>query len=162
MRIGELAERVGVTTRALRYYEQQFLLSPPRDENGYRIYDELEAVRARNIKDLLDTGLTTDDVFHYRENGCLDRPLDTLPRCTAELDTVRHRLAGMDERITRLQQLRSRLARHNADVEASVASAEEGTPASDQTSEAPSSDPCSAASEHDVSPHPTTLDHLGA
>jgi predicted site-specific integrase-resolvase len=39
MRIGELAERVGVTTKAIRYYERLGLLAPRRLANGYRSYD---------------------------------------------------------------------------------------------------------------------------
>ena len=40
MRIGELAERAGTTTRALRYYESRGLLTAQRDNNGYRVYTE--------------------------------------------------------------------------------------------------------------------------
>ncbi|MGX1372208.1 DNA-binding transcriptional MerR regulator [Streptomyces canus] len=40
MRIGELSRRTGVPTRLLRYYEEQDLLHPARDDNGYRSFDE--------------------------------------------------------------------------------------------------------------------------
>jgi MerR family regulatory protein len=36
LRIGELSRRTGVPTRMLRYYEEQDLLHPERDANGYR------------------------------------------------------------------------------------------------------------------------------
>ena len=36
MRIRELSERTGVSARLLRYCEEQGLLSPRRQENGYR------------------------------------------------------------------------------------------------------------------------------
>ena len=36
MRIGELSKATGASTRALRYYEQQGLLSSNRRSNGYR------------------------------------------------------------------------------------------------------------------------------
>jgi DNA-binding transcriptional MerR regulator len=36
MRIGELAERAGTTTRTLRYYESRGLLPARRAVNGYR------------------------------------------------------------------------------------------------------------------------------
>ncbi|MDT0444205.1 MerR family transcriptional regulator [Streptomyces johnsoniae] len=120
MRIGDLAQRIGASPRSLRYYEQQGLLSPSRDANGHREYDELALVRARNIKDLLDVGLTTQDVFHYMAEGCLERPLAESPPCTGELDTVRRRLAGLDERLAHLQKLRDRLAEHSATLEASI------------------------------------------
>ncbi|WP_445397154.1 MerR family transcriptional regulator [Streptomyces sp. LE64] len=120
MRIGELAEHIGASPRSLRYYEQQGLLVPARNDNGYREYDGAALVRARNIKELLDTGLTTEDVRHYLERGCLERPLTDGPRCSGELDTVRHRLESLDDRISRLRELRDRLVRHRAEVEASL------------------------------------------
>lgn len=88
MQIGELARRAGVSTRALRYYEQVGLLAPARAANGYREYDELDLIHARNIRDLLAIGLTTEDIRGYLEKGCLDRPLEETPRCAAELTTV--------------------------------------------------------------------------
>ncbi|MEU8996719.1 MerR family transcriptional regulator [Streptomyces caniferus] len=63
MRIGELARRTGVSTRALRYYEQRGLLRAQRDANGYRRYDDEEAVElVGRIRELLATGLNTDDI----------------------------------------------------------------------------------------------------
>lgn len=39
MRIGQLAQLVGVETQTIRFYEQQGLLPPPdRQDNGYRVY----------------------------------------------------------------------------------------------------------------------------
>ncbi|MEV8321234.1 MerR family DNA-binding transcriptional regulator [Streptomyces sp. NPDC059900] len=40
MKIGELAQRAGVSVRALRYYEEQGLLSPGRTPSGQRRYAE--------------------------------------------------------------------------------------------------------------------------
>ncbi len=42
--IGQLAEKTGVTTVAIRYYERnQLLPKPKRSKSGYRLYSE-EAV----------------------------------------------------------------------------------------------------------------------
>lgn len=42
MRIGQLAQLVGVETQTIRFYEQQGLLPPPdRQDNGYRVYTAL-------------------------------------------------------------------------------------------------------------------------
>lgn len=119
--IGQLARRVGVSPRSLRYYEQQGLLSPARDGNGYRVYDRLCEVRARNVKELLELGFTSADISHHAAQGCLDRPLVETPPCSAELDTVRSRLSGLDERIDRLQRLRDRLADHGTALEREIA-----------------------------------------
>lgn len=112
MRIGELAARIGASPRSLRHYEQQGLLSPTRGDNGYRVYDATDVIRAGNIKDLLETGLTTADVQQYLHEGCLDQPRAAAPRCPAELETVAARLARLDELIERLHRTRGRLADH--------------------------------------------------
>ncbi|MCT2590298.1 MerR family transcriptional regulator [Streptomyces sp. N2-109] len=120
MRIGEFAERVGVSPRSLRYYEQQGLLSPSRDANGHREYEEAALDRVRNIKDLLVAGLTTDDVLLYLSAGCLEHRLTDSPRCAAEVETAQRRLAGLEDRIARLQQVRDRLVQHCAELEEAV------------------------------------------
>ncbi|WP_084223772.1 MerR family transcriptional regulator [Kitasatospora cheerisanensis] len=59
MRIGELADRAGASPRLLRYYEEQGLLKPGRSANGYREYDEALVERVRQIRSLLESGLST-------------------------------------------------------------------------------------------------------
>ena len=59
MRIGEIARRVGLTTKALRYYESLGLVTPTRLRNGYRDYgeDDVRLVRAvRLLNELGDSG----------------------------------------------------------------------------------------------------------
>lgn len=57
MRIGELAHLVGVSTRALRYYEQQGLLHADRTPSGQRIYPPAAVQRVSLIRLLLAAGL---------------------------------------------------------------------------------------------------------
>ncbi|WDZ93473.1 MerR family transcriptional regulator [Nocardiopsis sp. HUAS JQ3] len=59
MKIGELARRTGVTTRTLRYYEEQGLLHPQRESNGYRSYPDSSVTRVEQVRDLLAAGLST-------------------------------------------------------------------------------------------------------
>jgi DNA-binding transcriptional MerR regulator len=42
VRIRALAERTGVTEKALRYYERLGALTPVRAENGYRAYRDAD------------------------------------------------------------------------------------------------------------------------
>ncbi|MEU1789023.1 MerR family transcriptional regulator, partial [Streptomyces sparsogenes] len=65
MLIGELAERTGTTTRALRYYEAQGLLESGRTSAGYRVYGPGAVTRVRNIRDLLASGFTVEDVKSF-------------------------------------------------------------------------------------------------
>jgi len=67
MQIGELAERAGVSTRALRYYEQQGLIAARRTANGYRDYDESNVRLVEEIRTLLAAGFTLDDARPFVE-----------------------------------------------------------------------------------------------
>lgn len=63
MRIGQLAERAGLTTKTLRFYEQAGLLSAPaRDASGYRDYDEGALDRLRFVKAAQAAGLSLAEV----------------------------------------------------------------------------------------------------
>jgi DNA-binding transcriptional MerR regulator len=59
MRIGALARATGVSTRLLRYYEEQGLLRPTRRANGYREYAESDVAVVSRIRFLLAAGLPT-------------------------------------------------------------------------------------------------------
>ncbi|UFU03076.1 MerR family transcriptional regulator [Ruania suaedae] len=70
MRIGELAELAGVTSRTVRHYHQIGLLpEPERRFNGYREYSVLDATRLLRIRHLVGLGLGLD-----RIRGLLDPP----------------------------------------------------------------------------------------
>jgi DNA-binding transcriptional MerR regulator len=65
MKIGEVASRVGTTTRTIRYYEEIGLLpgSDERPSGGHRVYDERDIERlqdALRLKELL--GLSLDEL----------------------------------------------------------------------------------------------------
>jgi len=107
MRIGELAEVSGTTARALRHYEQSGLISSERAPNGYRVYDERAAVRVRNIRHLLATGLTLDDVRVFLP--CLDGDLTTVPPSDKGIQVALERLAVLDARIAAQVAVRDRL-----------------------------------------------------
>ncbi|MDN0200870.1 MerR family transcriptional regulator [Streptomyces sp. S.PNR 29] len=108
MRIGELAEATGTTPRALRHYEQAGLITSERAANGYRLYDAGTAVRVRNIRYLLDAGLTLDDVQVFLP--CLDGDVTAGPASDKALQVAAERLAVMDARIAAQVAVRDRLA----------------------------------------------------
>lgn len=108
MRIGELAEATGTTPRALRHYEQAGLITSVRSVNGYRFYDAGVAVRVRNIRHLLDVGLTLDDVRVFLP--CLDGDVTEGPASAQALRVALERLAVMEERIAAQVAVRDRLA----------------------------------------------------
>lgn len=62
MRIGELAARTGVSVRALRYYEEQALLTSDRSPSGQRHYPESAVDRIELIQQLYAAGLTSKGI----------------------------------------------------------------------------------------------------
>jgi DNA-binding transcriptional MerR regulator len=109
MRIGELAERTGVSRRSLRYYEQRGLLQANRNHIGWREYDHTAVARVVNVRDLLAVGLTVEDI-HRISPVCLQQDLDQAPACDEAIEMYAKRLAEVDARITTLQRHRVALA----------------------------------------------------
>jgi DNA-binding transcriptional MerR regulator len=108
MRIGELSRVTGVSTRSLRHYEEQGLLHPSRGGNGYRDYAGADTVRVRNIRFLLDSGLTLDDA---RALGpCLDGDVPRAEPSPALLARARDRLVRLEARIAALTEAHTRLS----------------------------------------------------
>jgi DNA-binding transcriptional MerR regulator len=69
-RIGELAERVGVTTRTIRYYEELGLLGAGTDraKGKHRLYTEADVARLQELIRLRDLlGLTLDELIALTE-----------------------------------------------------------------------------------------------
>lgn len=62
MLIGAMARQTGVSTRLLRYYEEQGLLAPRRRPSGFRDYREQDVETVRHIRALLTAGLSTRSI----------------------------------------------------------------------------------------------------
>lgn len=63
MKINEVETLVGITKKNIRFYEQEGLLSPPRNrENGYRDYGERELRALYQIKLLRKLGLPLEEI----------------------------------------------------------------------------------------------------
>ncbi len=73
MRIGELASRTGVSTKAIRYYESVGLLpEPARLANGYRDYDDGALGRLSFIRSAQAIELSLGEirgVLAFRDEG---------------------------------------------------------------------------------------------
>lgn len=105
MRIGELADDVGMTTKALRFYEQRGLLPEPvRTASGYRDYPPEAVERLQFIRDSQFAGLTLAEIQSVLE--LKDAGAGT---CEHTADLIRRHLDDLDERIRSLEQTRERL-----------------------------------------------------
>lgn len=107
MRIGEFAARAGVSTRALRYYEQQGLLPTRRAANGYREYDEADLRLVAEIRALLAAGFTLEDARPFVD--CLRAGHAVGSACPDSAAVSRRRLAEIDAEIRTLVRRRAEI-----------------------------------------------------
>lgn len=111
MRIGELAERAGVSAKAIRYYEQIGVLPPPaRTPAGYRAYGEDALDRVAFVRAGQAVGLTLGEVreiIGFRDRGetpcehvhhLILRRADELARRIADLSRIRRELRRLAAR----------------------------------------------------------------
>lgn len=64
--IGELAEKMGLTTHTLRYYDEEGLLRHvKRAPNGRRIFTEKDVVMLNTIECLKKAGMSIHDIRQY-------------------------------------------------------------------------------------------------
>lgn len=115
MRIGELAERAGTTTKTVRFYEQAGLLpAPERTASGYRDYNAGALDRLGFIAAAQAAGLTLAeirDVIAVRNDSgppcahvaaLLDRHADELDARIAALEATRAVVQQLRQRAPRL------------------------------------------------------------
>ncbi|MEU1390195.1 MULTISPECIES: MerR family transcriptional regulator [unclassified Nonomuraea] len=108
MRIGELAERTGVSTRSLRYYEQHGLLSARRGPNGYREYTEEDVKLVSEIRSLLSVGFTLEDTRPFVD--CLRSGHSSGGSCSESVEVYQRKIMQIDEEIRVLLGRRAEVA----------------------------------------------------
>ncbi|MEU7139884.1 MerR family transcriptional regulator [Nocardia sp. NPDC046473] len=115
MLIGELARRTSVSTRLLRYYEEQGLLQPQRDALGYRSYAADAPEQVGHIRDMLAAGLSTEDIRSLMPCA-IDHVNKEIQACDMSLDVVESRHSDLDDKIAALERQRELLAVKRASI----------------------------------------------
>lgn len=107
MKVGELAERTGLSVRALHHYDEIGLLAPEaRTPSGHRIYGLAQVRRLQQIASLRQVGLSLEQI---RE--CLERPEYSLDRVLSlQVDRLREDIDRQKRLVRLLEELRRRLA----------------------------------------------------
>jgi DNA-binding transcriptional MerR regulator len=138
LKITEVADEVGLTARAVRYYEELGLLKPAaRSEGSYRLFDDDDLDRLRFIRGLRDDagfslaeiGRMLEDEDARERNRVRFRTATDLVERTAilrdALDRVRRQVTSLRGKASRIERMiaeaetrREHLERHLADLEA--------------------------------------------
>lgn len=95
--IGEVAERAGIATSAIRYYEEIGLVRPLRRESGRRLFGNQAPNRLRAITAAREAGFTLEEIR---------RLLDSQTEGTEDWRTlVKDKIISVEDRIDRLQNI---------------------------------------------------------
>jgi DNA-binding transcriptional MerR regulator len=106
MKIGEVAERSGVSAKTIRFWEDERLLpAPARTPAGYRDYDLAVLERLAFIRHAQVAGLTLE---HIRQ--VLDIRDEGQPPCVHVAGLIARRLAEVEARLAELARTRDQLA----------------------------------------------------
>ncbi|MDR6143465.1 DNA-binding transcriptional MerR regulator [Microbacterium foliorum] len=97
MRIGEVARQAGVSTRALRYYEEQGLLASERTPSGQREYAASAVERVRLVQQFFTAGVPSRTIAQLLP--CVDTGHGS-PEAFALLAAERDRITGAIEGLT--------------------------------------------------------------
>ncbi|MEU7911452.1 MerR family transcriptional regulator [Microbispora bryophytorum] len=60
--IGEVAERLGLSLRTIRHYEEVGLIVPARTQGGFRLYSEQDVQRLALIRRMKPLGFTLEEM----------------------------------------------------------------------------------------------------
>lgn len=105
--VKQVAERVGLPSRTIRYYDRiGLVVAGQRSEAGYRLYSAEDEGRLRFIRQAKALGLSLEEIrglMAVAEGGCGK----TLPELQRLLE---HHIEQIDAHISHLQALRGRLA----------------------------------------------------
>ena len=113
MRIGELADRVGVNTKTIRYYEHiELLPEPARGPSGYRDYTEDDVERLTFVKSAQRLGLSLAEISEI-----LRLRARAEPPCDYVLGVLDAQLADLDRRLAEMSELRRELVALRASAE---------------------------------------------
>lgn len=106
-KIGEVAKLLGLTTQALRFYEQEGVVNPRKSENGTRYYTFDELHKLLSFKKYRMAEFTVQDIVEHLR-------ADTLSSLSVQLDDKSDELiARSEELLRRAQALRQ--FRHEVD-----------------------------------------------
>ena len=109
--IGDMAGELGISTRAIRFYEDQGMLAPQR-AGGNRVYAARDLARLKLILRGKRLGFSLSDIRELLDLYDADR--NHLEQLRQTLDKGRVRIAELEQQMTELAQTLQELREHEA------------------------------------------------
>lgn len=101
MKINEAEQILGITKANIRFYEKEGLLTPSRNESGYRDYSEADIARLKQIVILRKLGLPVSQIQEV-----LDGVLPLQEALEQNIDSLANQIEALNGALTLSRQLR--------------------------------------------------------
>lgn len=114
-KIGEVARLLGLTTQALRFYEQEGVVTPKKSENGTRYYDEDQLILLLSFKKYRQADFSVQDIVtHFKDDhlsGLREQILAQREALLKQSELLRRRADALDAFIAAMPDTRISFAR---------------------------------------------------
>lgn len=117
--IGEIAKKLDMSQRTIRYYEEIGLLnSIKRVEAGRRVYTEMDLRRLKLIKRLKIMGMTLSEMQELEAMWTIEKSNDKVLGRLLEL--LNNQLRRLDDRIADLNILRNEIVEYQKRIKSNI------------------------------------------
>jgi len=117
--IGEIAQKLEMSQRTIRYYEEIGLLnSIKRIEGGRRVYTDVDLRRLKLIKRLKIMGMTLSEMQELEAMWTIEKSNDKVLKRLLEL--LENHLKRLDDRITDLDILRNEIVEYQKRINSKI------------------------------------------
>ena len=117
--IGEIAQKLDMSQRTIRYYEEIGLLnSIKRVEGGRRIYTDADLRRLKLIKRLKIMGMTLSEMQELEAMWTIEKSNDKVLKRLLEL--LNNQLHRLDDRIADLNILRNEIVEYQKRIKSKI------------------------------------------
>ena len=117
--IGEIAQKLDMSQRTIRYYEEIGLLnSIKRVEGGRRIYTDADLRRLKLIKRLKIMGMTLSEMQELEAMWTIEKSNDKVLKRLTEI--LNNQLSRLDDRIADLNILRNEILEYQSRIKTKI------------------------------------------
>lgn len=115
--IGQLSERLGISSPTIRYYEKLGLIDPPkRTSSGYRLYSQPHQARLAFIQKAKRFGLSLDEIkqlISVRQSGT--------PPCQEFKQMLQEHITQLDRHLQEMWEFREELRKKYEQIDTLLA-----------------------------------------
>ena len=106
MTVGEVAKKMGVTVRALQYYDREGLFRPSAvSEGGRRLYTDKDIIRLHQILSLKSLGFSIDEIKNRLT--AIDTPEEVAAALTEQGEAIQAQIDALTQSLHDIQTLKA-------------------------------------------------------